>query len=328
MPTNTTNTTNIVKFHNDVNKVAFTGFTKRELSVFYSLAKIMDDKQDQEIFISFAELRRVMNMPFENSHVFVQTLSSTVNKLLSIHATIQKENGNILSFVPFITFEIMPAKKMMRVRVNPEYTYLFNMLTKNFTYFELKDFNQLRTKYSQRLYSLLKQYRNTGRLYISVEDFNRLLDIPASYDARKIGARIINPSMKELKNSFINLETKKIRKGRFIAAYEFTFIPEKNLNTSVKSVEEGEKTEKIFCPHCGREMVRRINKETGAEFYGHKYYKKNECRVTYSTLEELEKDRATIEKEKAQAEQKTNDAERAWESVLKKQQSLFDTLKK
>lgn len=325
------NKINIVKFHNDVNKVAFTGFTKRELSIFYAVAKILDDKNDQEVSISFSQLQKIMNMRFEDVATFTTTLSDTADKLLSIRASIKKDNGRIISFVPFVLFDINPEQKIMRIRMNPEYTYLFNMLTKNFTYFELAEFNRLRTKYSQRLFSLLKQYRSTGRLYISVEDFKRLLDIPASYTQKLIGTKILTPAMTELKKTFADLDLKKQKNGRTIVAYEFTFTPERQtIDAEASAAEpEGEETgKKVFCPHCGKEMVLRKNKDTGASFWGHKYYKDNQCTCTYSSLEDLEKDRIKTETAKAEEEEKKTDAGRAWENVLQRQQELFSTLKK
>lgn len=323
------NKINIVKFHNDVNQVAFTGFTKREMSIFYALAKILDDKNDQEISISFSQLQKIMSMRFEDAATFTTMLSDTAEKLLSIRATIKKDNGRIIAFVPFVLFDINPEQKYMRIRMNPEYTYLFNMLTKNFTYFELAEFNRLRTKYSQRLFSLLKQYRSTGRLYISVEDFKRLLDIPAAYTQKLIGTKILTPAMTELKKSFVDLELRKQKNGRTIVAYEFTFRPERQTIDAVAGSEESQGAgDKVFCPHCGKEMVLRKNKDTGTAFWGHKYYKNTKCTCTYSSLEELEKDRSEIEAAQAEAEEKKDEAGKAWANVLQQQQNLFKKVQK
>ena len=313
-----TKTKDIVKFHNDVNKVAFSGFSKRELSVFYSIAKILEDKQGDELHISFRDLRKTMNMPFENSTVFLNTLTETVNKLLSIHATIKKDNGNIVAFVPFIVFELMPREQIMRVRVNPEYAYLFNMLTKNFTYFELSTFNSLRTKYSQRLFSLLKQYQSTGRLYMTVEEFRRLLDVPEGYDMRKISAKILNPSIDELSASFPDLAVKKIRIGRSVGALDFTFRP-----AGVKyDLESKAEEDRPLCPHCGHVLVQIRNKTTGEYFYGHKDFKGSICNRTYNSLQDIEKDREAMQKQQFLK----GKAEQAWDSVLKQQQDLFSTI--
>jgi|JFBN01.2.fsa_nt_gb plasmid replication initiation protein len=363
MKNTTTTEKNIVKFHNDVNKVAFTGFTKREMSVFISIVKLIDDQEDKEIVISFNKLKKVMGVKFESMAVFIQTLEDTVDKLLSIRATIKEDDGTIIAFVPFIVFKIIPAEQCLRVRVNPEYTYLFNMLTKNFTYFDVVKFNKLKTKYSQRLFQLLKQYRTTGRLYVPMEDFRRLFEVPEAYDNSKISVKVITPSIKELESSFKGLTVNKIRTGRFITAYEFTFVPEPRAprgtarpetltskepeNTSlfpdtgkeepltiegtarvVTSNETAIPAGKLFCPHCGKELVRRVNKENGNVFWGHKYYKMTNCQKTYGSVTEIEAEWAEIHKKKESEAQKRAAAENAWENVVQQQKALFEKIKK
>lgn len=320
----------IVKIHNDINRVTFSGFDKREISVFYSLAKILDDKGGEEIHIPFAELRKIMGTRTASRQIFVDLIKETVRKILTFQASIQTDGKRTIFFVPFITFDINEETDMMRVRVNPDSVYLFNALTKNFTYFELTAFNQLKTKYSQRLFSIFKQYRTTGKVYLSAADLVRLLDIPASYNSKKIGQRILNPSIAELSQHFKKLNMTKIAEGRKIVGYEFQFYPEKNTVTidNSESSDIPETPVKLFCPHCGKEMVLRKNKETGTTFYGHKYYKNNPCQATYATLEQLEEDRQKIQQEKERVQQGRNSEKKAWDSVLKKQQSLFDTLKK
>lgn len=363
MKNTTTTEKNIVKFHNDVNKVAFTGFTKREMSVFISIVKLIDDQEDKEIVISFSKLKKVMGVKFESMAVFIQTLEDTVDKLLSIRATIKEDDGTIIAFVPFIVFKIIPAEQCLRVRVNPEYTYLFNMLTKNFTYFDVVKFNKLKTKYSQRLFQLLKQYRTTGRLYVSMEDFRRLFEVPEAYDNSKISVKVITPSIKELESSFKGLTVNKIRTGRFITAYEFTFVPEPRaqrgaerpeplaqqdpesaslfpetgkeepftIEGTARVVPSNETTApagKIFCPHCGKELVRRVNKENGNVFWGHKYYKMTNCRKTYGSVTEIEAEWAEVRKQQENDARKRAAAENAWENVVQQQKALFEKTKK
>lgn len=333
-------TTNLVKIHNDVNRVAFTGFNKLELSIFYSLAKIVDDKEDEELFIPFSDLRKMMPaLSFSNRTKFLEVLNETVKKLLSMQATIKKPDGDIIYFVPFIVFEVKQSKGLLRIRVNPEYKYLFNMLTQNFTQFELSVFYNLKTKYAQRLFSLLMQFKTTGKLIISVEDFARVMDAPESYTTQKIGAKILTPAVEHLKEYFPGLKVKKIKEGRAIKTYEFTFRAE-NLIENDSDQEKKETSDPkaeandtscsdpILCPHCGKEMVLRTNKGNGTAFYGHKYYKNTDCKVTYASLEELETDRMKIQKEKEEKAKAKSKADSAWENVVKQQQSLFDTLKK
>jgi len=112
-------------------------------------------------------------------------------------------------------------------------------------------------KYNKRLYSLLGQFKKTGKYWTSMENFKSLLEIPKSYKMGDIDKQILKPSIPELKEKAgIKItEVKKIKTGRSITSIEFYF---KALNTSiptaikrpVKIMEEqpGESTEQIRGP--------------------------------------------------------------------------------
>lgn len=317
-----------VRVHNDVNRVAFTGFSKRELSIFYSIVCIVDDRRDEELMIPFGELQKMMDGRFANREEFLACLSGTVQKLLSLQTTICLANGNTVYFVPFTVFEIMEQVRKLRVRVNPEFLYLFNMLQQNFTAFGLVTLYQLKTKYSQRLFTCLMQYKKTGTLYLPIDEFRRVMDIPASYTHKKIGAKILSPAVEELGQHFKDFHMEKIRTGRTITALRFTFSglveEEKEPQHTGRPVKSEETV--LHCPRCGGIMVRRINKMTGEAFYGHAQYKGNPCTVTYSSREALEADRAAKRQAETEKEMRGREEHRAWANVLAQQKALFSRL--
>ena len=72
-------------------------------------------------------------------------------------------------------------------------------MSKNFTVFELQEFNALASSYSKNMFRLLKQYKSTGFYKVSIEEFRRLLDIPESYNMSKISVKVLDPIEKELR---------------------------------------------------------------------------------------------------------------------------------
>ena len=54
----------------------------------------------------------------------------------------------------------------------------------------------------------------------------------------------------------------------------------------------------ILCPRCGKEMIRKMNRDTEETFWGHKEYCPEECRASYRSLEELERDRNRRQRER------------------------------
>lgn len=112
---------------------------------------------------------------------------------------------------------------------NERFKFILNNLTSNFTRFELQEFVNLKSEYSKKLYRMLKQYKSSGWWKVSVEEFNRILDVPKSYTSSITNRDILNPCIEELKEYFKNLTCEKIRaskRGKPIVAYEFSFDKE------------------------------------------------------------------------------------------------------
>ncbi|CUU91037.1 putative RepE [Campylobacter hyointestinalis subsp. hyointestinalis] len=66
---------------------------------------------------------------------------------------------------------------------------------------ELIEFSNLTSKYTQTLYRILKQFRSTGTVTIFENDWDKfveIMDIPKGYAMSDIDKRILTPAIKEL----------------------------------------------------------------------------------------------------------------------------------
>lgn len=102
-------------------------------------------------------------------------------------------------------------------------------LTREFTTYMLKQASALRSIYAWRLLELMMQFKSSGKLIISVDDFSDALDVPQGCrrDFFNLNNRVIKPAMKELQEKdgwLISLE--KVKDGKKVARLVFTF--EKN----------------------------------------------------------------------------------------------------
>ena len=317
---------NIVTFHNDMNKVALTGFSKREMDIFFAIAKKVRNTHGDHITLTFAELREILEAKgkvYANDKAFLGVLKNAIDKLSGIRIKID-ENGDYWNFTLYATAHIYTAEEKMDVQVSAGYLYFFEKLYSDFTQISLNEMYSLRTKYSQRLYTLLQQYRATGTATITIVDFRKILDIPESYDMRKIGTKILNPSVEELKQYFHRLEVEKLKTGRTITAYRFTFTPEGPIiDAEAKAVNNplSPAPEKVLCPRCGKEMILRASR-TGGTFWGHRRYDETECTAYYDTREDMEADREKIRKEQTEKQHERSSAHDAWEKAKRDQQKL------
>lgn len=291
----------MLKYHNDMNLIAFKDFSQRELNIFFSLCLLMKEKGTGEITLSYDEIKNVIPDRFESKAKFEEILESVYDKLLQLRLESRYKN-KIEKFILFTSYKIHVNEKTVTINTNSDYSYILNNLSKNFTLFELQEFNELSSTYSKHMFRLLKQYRSTGFFRINVDEFKRLLDIPKSYTMKKIGVKVLGPIEKELVSYFNDFKINKIKSGRSITELEFTFKPQhykcndelNNIDTiDVEATQSNlieEKKNQIICPKCGQELVKRTGKD-GSIFWGHKNYLTSDCKATFSTIEEIEAER-------------------------------------
>lgn len=265
----------------------------------------MKDKGDSTITFSYDEIKQMANLNVPTNQVFEELLESTYDKLLQLK--IGYVNKDIVEkFILFTGYKINKNDKLVDITINAQYQYILNELSKNFTVFELQEFNALVSSYSKNMFRLLKQYKSTGFYKVSIEEFRRLLDIPESYNMSKISVKVIDPIEKELSNYFEEFRVEKLKVGRFIKFLQFSFKPQHYKDNQVMTIDikaenshdltVGEKRkEEVLCPKCGKPLVLLYNKN-GDTFWGHADYLVNTCKETYSTKEEIE----TIKEQRAE----------------------------
>jgi plasmid replication initiation protein len=222
----------IVKYRNEMNKVALRNFKSKELDLFIAIVSRMREKNEQEITFTFDYLKELTK--YETSHstdLFFKELKSMYDKLIQCVWGWENEK-EIVRFVLFTKYKVDKDNQTVKVKVNEEFTWVLNVLTEGlFTRFELEEFIELKSSYTKEFYRRMKQFRTTGIWKVSIEEFRRLLDVPANYRICDIDNWVLKPIQKELKKKY-NLKIKKKynNKGRGrpkVSGFEFTFEKEK-----------------------------------------------------------------------------------------------------
>lgn len=255
----------VVKYDNDLNLVAFKNFSKIENDVFFALIWKLRDQGNKEIRLDFAELRSLIDLRNMTNKEISEAITNIGDKIS--RSVIRYETETEIQF--FTVFQVLAVPKntddfYIRAKINEPFLYILNdFKAGNFTIWELIEFGNLSSKYTQTLYRLLKQFRSEGKLFLKWEKFLDLLDIPKSYKMSDIDKRVLKPAIKELSEKtlfsndrviFNNLRYEKIRgrgRGRPVENINFYFqaentdnkkqISEKKQKAKLKA--ENEKTE-------------------------------------------------------------------------------------
>lgn len=214
-------------FKNEFNEVRLRDFNACELDLLFAIMSLMRNRGLDEVDLSFDRLKILSKYNKENAlSSFVSDLKSTYDKLIGLNVTIG-DSRKFTKFVFFTKYTIDLDLQTVTIGVNKEFKHLINKLTGSFTKLELDEITSLKSTYSKNCYRLLKQYRGTGYLTLSIEDFRELLDVPESYSMGNINQRVLKPILNELPQYFYHLKIDKIKgtgkDSRKIVRLNFSF---------------------------------------------------------------------------------------------------------
>ena len=243
----------IVKYHNDFNKIKLPSFTELEQNLLCAMfLKIKENEKEEIIKFPVSDLRKIaLQSNLKDKEQFKEIMKSLFYKFFKADFTIliKDEKGRtgetfINLFKKVIFWNNEENEKLLEeieLKINPDFAYLVISLTKEFTSFELTEFIALSGKYTKTLYRLLKQYRTTGKVYFEWEEFKRIMDISEKMRMCDIDKDILKPAIKELTKErnlfdqiripFKNLAYEKDKaksrgRGGKVIGITFTFKPE------------------------------------------------------------------------------------------------------
>ncbi|WP_051188655.1 replication initiation protein [Proteocatella sphenisci] len=212
----------IVKYHNDLNTLQMSGFTEKEIDIFFSICYKLKNKGNNNVNMTYREIKELSNYKHRSISKIHDSIDSTFKKILGLSIKIEDENS-IARFVLFTDYVINKDKQYIDLQVHEKFKYLLNDFMSNYTKFELKEFVSLKSIYSKNLYKILKQYKSTGWYEVSLDQFRYLLDVPKTYDTNNFNKRVLRPIMDELPGYFKGLNIEKLKKGRNIDRLRFTW---------------------------------------------------------------------------------------------------------
>lgn len=216
----------IVKIHNDLSNPKLNKLSAKELDLLMAICVKVKNQQDNVINIDFIDLQKLSNYKHYN-HKDLENDLIKMNEHLIKNFVITYKDTDEAKVTESLFRQFRLYANNLKVQISDKLLYLLNDLTSNFTTFELKEFVSLKSKYSKRLYKLLKQFRSTGKYTVNKEPLYIELDVPKSYTNTNFNKRVLNVSLEECNKYFKNLNCVPVKSGRggAVQGYTFTFTP-------------------------------------------------------------------------------------------------------
>ena len=277
---------NIVKFHNNLNKIPFDTLSELEKNLVMAMLVQVKEKGSDVIRYEANEIKRNIDKNLTNDE-FKNVIEGLKRHFFNMSFEVIKKQGTYIDIHHlFNRFGIQYTDKTntdidyIELQVNPPFLYLVNDLVKDFTTFELMEFCAVKGKYAKDLYRLLKQYKYTGQAIFKWDEFKIIMNIPKTYQAMNIEQRILKPAVKELtreldlidkacnRSAFTTLEYIKIKdekaRGKPIKLIKFIFTKE-----APKQI-PNEKKEQWRLEHNQNQKQQNQTKEDRARAYANK----------------------------------------------------------
>lgn len=225
----------IVKIHNDLSNTKLSNMTAKELDLLMAICVKVKNQNDNLITIQYDDLQKLSNYKQYNFKDLKSDLLK-MNENLIKYFVVSYDDIDGASVTTSLFKEFRRYDDRIQVQIADKLLYLLNDLTSNFTTFELQEFVLLQSKYSKRLYRLLKQFRTTGIYSVSKVQLYKDLDISDNYSNTNFNKRALKPALEECSKYFKNLkcDVKKSGKGGAVQGYTFTFSSENCKNETAK----------------------------------------------------------------------------------------------
>ena len=198
---------NIVKYHNDLNKLKFYLFGELEQNILMGVFLNARFHNTKEFILNADDIAKFLPQRNPSKQEIFNRVMSLRENLFKIDYTheIKLDNGLIeLSFYNiFSVFTLVYTTEnrefeYLKIKISDDFSYLIHNLTKHFTQFELEEFLFLRGKYPKILYRLLKQFRLTGYFIATWEKFKEKMGIPLDMRNATIEKQILKPCVEKL----------------------------------------------------------------------------------------------------------------------------------
>ena len=258
----------IVKKPDELIKMRGT-FTESELKLSTYLIAILEHKK----YVYKISIRNYLEKFDKNIGDFEKlyyTALGLTRKQFKIIDRINKRFA-IYNFFSRATYE----NGILTIKFDDELHNYLMLIKDNYLKYNIKYIMILNSKYSIRLYEILKnkfektkKFQKTIKLNLSVDEIRELLAIPTSYKYNMFKKRILEKAKEELQNKTdIMFEYKEIRQGKKIVEIEFTIKQNSNVKNNDKNKQTDNRIQQQQTEQKEQQHIKKqVKKETQNDF--------------------------------------------------------------
>jgi len=190
----------------------------------------MIDKDDEDFKDYYVSISGYLNLIGNNSNNYYQ-IKKFVEELLKKPLHIPLQNGNFLICNWFSSIVYLSEKGTLVCRFDPHLKPYLLQLKNHFTSYRLENILKLKSKYSIRLYEVLKRYEKIKEIKIPLDNLREYLSIPKTYKYNDIRKQILQPSLEDLKEyTDIIFDYYEIKDGKKVAKLKFViYLNKRNI---------------------------------------------------------------------------------------------------
>ena len=231
----------LVKVHKDFTKLNIGTLSEKELELFYYICLNVKDIRDEIITMDFSSIKKSLGLiNFRDLKKYILGLHQ---KLGNLHIT-NITNKKIETIFLFEKFINDLDNNTLTIRVTKDSLYFFN-IANSYLRFLFSDVRKLSGKYSKLLVPYLMEFSHKKEAEFEKERFFNILEVEESYrnNLSDFNKRILKPAVEELKTLFENLKVERLKNGRVIKGYKFSWTNDFNFQNKKDNIEEAEEKE-------------------------------------------------------------------------------------
>lgn len=231
----------LVKVHKDFTKLNIGTLSEKELELFYYICLNVKDIRDEIITMDFSSIKKSLGLiNFRDLKKYILGLHQ---KLGNLHIT-NITNKKIETIFLFEKFINDLDNNTLTIRVTKDSLYFFN-IANSYLRFLFSDVRKLSGKYSKLLVPYLMEFSHKKEAEFEKERFFNILEVEESYrnNLSDFNKRILKPAIEELRTLFENLKIERLKNGRVIKGYKFTWTNDFNFQNKKDNIEEAEVVE-------------------------------------------------------------------------------------